>query len=218
MFVCHFDLFISLFNPSFVHSIFLLPSSTYPYKQQFIYREPILYPVPKNFYPLNLCYQKASTHIIVPIHYQEMSTLKGNNKPIDKISVEKKSAVELKLLANSNGDEEDAMSAVNKQKMLRVILFNVAHEIFVYFYYFSYFFLNFTFFYVCVFNQYPRKGYTHGFTFKYCWPGIVSNREGGWGCWGGSQMTFLLNVRFFFINYILWFIRLELKQSMILQS
>lgn len=44
-----------------------------------------------------------------------MSTLKANNKPIDKTSVVKKSAVELKVLANSNGDEEDAMSAVNKQ-------------------------------------------------------------------------------------------------------
>lgn len=60
-------------------------------------------------------YQKASTHIIVPIHYQEMSTLKANNEQIDKTSVEKKSAVELKVLANSNRDEEDAMSAVNEQ-------------------------------------------------------------------------------------------------------
>lgn len=67
---------------------------------------------------------KASTHIIVPIHYQEMSTLKANNKPIDKTSVEKKSAVELKLLANSNGDEEDAMSAVNKRKYFLVARMN----------------------------------------------------------------------------------------------
>lgn len=70
---------------------------------------------------------KASTHIIVPIHYQEMSTLKANNKPIDKTSDEKKSAVELKLLANSNGDEEDAKSAVTNRYFL------VAHIKFCFF-------------------------------------------------------------------------------------
>lgn len=74
---------------------------------------------------------KASTHIIVPIHYQEMSTLKANNKPIDKTSVEKKSAVEPKVLANSNGDEEDAMSAVNKQKYFLVAQINFCFLLFL---------------------------------------------------------------------------------------
>ncbi len=70
-----------------------------------------------------------------------MSTLKANNKPIDKTSVEKKSAVELKLLANSNGDEEDAMSAVNKQRIVRFNFFCISTKLtnfcFFFFIYFS---------------------------------------------------------------------------------